>query len=77
MLRAVMLALTALLTTAPALAAPNAAEASLRAFFARGIHHDGATAELVAFGRLPDVRGAIHWRLPRLNGHPSRVSLIA
>ncbi len=72
------LAWAALLAPAASLAAgASPAEASLRAFFARGVTHEGARAELVSIGRLPEAHGALRWRLPRLNGHPSRFSVIA
>ncbi len=72
-----VLALLMLFLPLPALAADAAAEQSLKRFFERGIHWQGATAELIAVERWPDVRGPLTWQLPRLHGHPKRLSLIA
>ncbi len=52
--------------------------AGLRALFASGIEHEGARAELAGLlGPLPETRRPIRWHLPRLRGHPARISLIA
>lgn len=58
-------------------AAENAAMRSLRAFFAAGVVHDGAVAELASVDALPDTTGPLRWRLPRLHRFPRRFSLIA
>ena len=50
---------------------------SLNRFFAKGIHVDGAQAELVEVLRWPDAAGALRWSLPEMNNHPDRLSLIA
>ncbi len=50
---------------------------SLTRFFADGIKHQGATAELAEVIRWPATSGSIKWRLPNFSLHPSRLSLIA
>jgi len=50
---------------------------SLDSFFAQGIHYQGARAELVRVMRWPDVTGAVHWKMPRMNRHAAQLSLIA
>jgi len=52
-------------------------ERSLHAFFAKGIEHEGAKAELIDIVRTPDIQGKVRWRLPVLNGHAKRLSLVA
>lgn len=75
---ALTLALLAMLAGgAPAQAADKAMQSSLHAFFAAGIEHQGARAELKEVIRWPETRGRIHWRLPHINNHPARISLIA
>lgn len=66
-----------LLLAFPAYAADAALKASLDAFFARGVHMEGATAELQRVVHWPDTQGAVTWRLPKLKHHPARMSLIA
>ena len=56
---------------------PDAMKDSLHAFFAKGIHHQGATAELIDVSRWPDATGAVKWRLPQMHRHSARISLIA
>ena len=55
----------------------GALEKSLHDFFNQGIHYQGAEAELVQVMRWPDVKGAVHWKLPRKNRHVAQLSLIA
>jgi len=50
---------------------------SLSAFFARGIEHQGARAELKSVVRWPDTTGRITWRLPHIANYPANLSLIA
>ncbi|MDQ6986514.1 MAG: flagellar basal body P-ring formation chaperone FlgA [Mariprofundaceae bacterium] len=50
---------------------------SLTRFFANGIKHQGATAELAEVIRWPAASGSVNWRLPNFSRHPSRLSLIA
>jgi len=52
-------------------------EKSLHDFFQHGIYYQGAKAELVSVKRWPDVKGAVHWSLPRINRHAAQLSLIA
>lgn len=62
----------------PGLAISDAAmQQSLHAFFSEGVFVGGARAELVEVLRWPEAQGALRWRLPRISGHPSRISLIA
>ncbi|MDX8396551.1 MAG: flagellar basal body P-ring formation chaperone FlgA [Mariprofundaceae bacterium] len=61
----------------PTMALADAMKDSLHRFFAQGIHHQGATADLIEVVRWPDTTGVIKWRLPTLNRHSSRVALIA
>lgn len=70
-------ALVALSMPLAAEAADKAMQASLRDFFARGITHQGATAELARVERWPETRGRVRWQLPHLAAHPARISLIA
>lgn len=74
-----LLALLVMVAGAPAatLAADAAMRDSLHAFFARGIVHQGAKAELVQVLRWPETSGRLHWRVPHMAGHPARMSLIA
>lgn len=82
-LPALMLALSVLMTSGAMHAkagedgADKAMRASLAAFFAGGVSCEGAVAELKEVVRWPDTRGAVRWRLPNLNNHPERISLIA
>jgi len=55
----------------------GALEKSLNDFFKQGIYYQGARAELVQVMRWPDVQGAVHWKLPRINRHVVQLSLIA
>ncbi len=69
-----------LLLQSPAFAQPapnNDAQASLAAFFAAKPTVHGVTAELVHMPTLPNIKGHIHWSLPKLHFLPRRVSLIA
>ncbi|MDX8392195.1 MAG: flagellar basal body P-ring formation chaperone FlgA [Mariprofundaceae bacterium] len=50
---------------------------SLSQFFARGIIHQGATAELAEVIRWPNAHGRMTWRLPHISRYPARLSLIA
>ena len=52
-------------------------KSSLHRFFAQGIHHQGATAELVEVTRWPNTQQAVRWKMPNLKHHPSHISLIA
>jgi len=56
---------------------PDAIKGSLHALFAKGIRHQGATAELIDVTRWPDTTGRVTWRLPQIKRHTSRISLIA
>jgi flagella basal body P-ring formation protein FlgA len=67
------------------LALPAAADAetdramrdSINQFFAQGVQMKGARAELVEVLRWPDTAGNLRWRMPDLNNHSARPSLIA
>ncbi len=50
---------------------------SLTHFFAKGIKHQGATAELAEVIRWPATSGSVNWRLPNFSRHPSRLSIVA
>lgn len=66
------------LAAAPGASATDAAMAqSLQTFFAQGVTHDGARAELVHVQRWPDASGALRWTLPALRGHPAQLFLTA
>jgi len=52
-------------------------ESSLDRFFAHGIHHQGANAELIKVTRWPNTQQAVRWKMPNINHHPSHFSLIA
>jgi len=88
LLTALHLALAALLIIAPAVSAQGsgvdkaagidrAMQDSLSTFFARGIEHRGAKAELKEVVRWPDTKGSIRWRLPHIANYPANLSLIA
>lgn len=74
-------AILALLVCAqPALAADaqhTALQDSLQAFFARGIHLQGATAELAEMPKLPDTQGPVTWSMPHTQFPSSHLALIA
>jgi len=74
-----LIVLAAMLSVNPvsARAADQAMQDSLKQFFARGIVHQGANAELAEVIRWPTTHGRIHWRLPHIARHPARLSLIA
>lgn len=50
---------------------------SIKQFFAQGVYVKGARAELVEVLRWPDTAGNLRWRMPALNNHSARLSLIA
>ena len=58
-------------------AVPDAKMDSLSSFFAKGIRHQGAVAELIEVRRWPDTEEKISWRLPQITRHTSNLSLIA
>jgi flagella basal body P-ring formation protein FlgA len=75
---AVILAL--LLCSQPALAAgakDTALQDSLKAFFAQGIHLQGATATLAEMPQLPDAKGPVQWHMPDAQFPSSHLALIA
>jgi len=76
-LRIPLLTLILLGLSYPAQAADQAMQASLQAFFAKGIVLHGAQAELAEVTRWPDTHGKLNWHLPHLSQHPARLSLIA
>jgi len=55
----------------------SALEKSLNDFFAQGVHYQGAAAELIQVDRWPNTQKKLRWRLPMVNRHAKRVSLIA
>jgi len=67
----------ALLTGTSALADDAPMKASLDAFFAQGVHVNGATAELIGVQRWPGAKGRLNWHLPRMRKHPVQISMIA
>jgi len=71
--------MAALLMPAMALAdaVPDAKMDSLSSFFAKGIRHQGAVAELIEVRRWPDTSEKVTWRLPQITRHTSHLSLIA
>ncbi|GMR00553.1 MAG: hypothetical protein BMS9Abin18_1416 [Zetaproteobacteria bacterium] len=72
--------LTLMLSLSPviAVAEPDAAlKDSLTSFFTRGVEFEGARAELIEVGGWPEAKGALHWQLPHISGHPGRISLVA
>jgi len=72
-----LLTLTAVALLMPVSASANAMKDSLHAFFAKGIRHQGATAEFIEVIRWPDATGSVRWRLPQLKRHTARISMIA
>ncbi len=73
-------AITLMLSLSPAMAAakPDAAlKNSLTSFFAHGVEFEGARAELIEVDGWPETRGALHWQLPHISGHPGRISMVA
>lgn len=72
-----LLTLTAVALLMPVSASANAMKDSLHAFFAKGIRHQGATAEFIEVTRWPNTTGAVKWRLPQVKRHTARISLIA
>ncbi len=58
-------------------AVPDAKMDSLSSFFAKGIRHQGAVAELIEVRRWPETSGDVTWRLPQITRHTSNLSLIA
>jgi len=76
-LRTLPLLLALLLCSPPAHAVDQAMQDSLNAFFAGGIVHQGARAELQSVTRWPDTTGRITWRLPHIANYPANLSLIA
>ncbi len=50
---------------------------SIKQFFAQGVYVKNARAELVEVLRWPDTAGTLRWRIPVLNNHSARPSLIA
>jgi len=78
MWRSALLTALLLLTTPAHANAITALKASIHSFFARGIYSEGARAELVEVVQWPtDITGTIRWRMPHINNHPKRISLIA
>lgn len=77
MISRLLLTLTAVALLMPIPASANAMKDSLHAFFAKGIRHQGATAEFIDVTRWPDATGALKWRLPQIRRHTARISLIA
>jgi len=77
MISRLLLALTAVALLMPIPASANAMKDSLHAFFAKGIRHQGATAELIDVTRWPDTTGNVTWRLPQMKRHTARISMIA
>jgi len=68
------------LFTLPAVADAETGKAmrdSIKQFFAQGVYIKGAKAELVEVLRWPNVAGKLRWRMPTLNNHSARPSLIA
>jgi len=72
-----LLTLMVLTLLMPVSASATAMKDSLHALFAKGIHHQGATAELIEVTRWPNTMGAVRWRLPKIQRHTERISLIA
>jgi flagella basal body P-ring formation protein FlgA len=72
-----LFALTVVALLMPVSASANAMKDSLYALFAKGIHYQGATAELIEVGRWPETSEKVTWRLPRIRRHTARISLIA
>jgi len=64
-------------TSTSALAEDAPMKISLDAFFARGVHVNGATAELIGVQRWPNAKGRLIWHLPRMRKHPAQISMIA
>lgn len=50
---------------------------SIKQFFAQGVYVKGAKAELIEVLRWPNTAGKVRWRMPALNNHSARLSLIA
>jgi len=50
---------------------------SLQQFFKQGIVYNGAQAELIGIIREPNIQGKVHWVLPPLRRHATRISMIA
>ncbi len=79
-MRAAAAILALLLCSQPALAADAkdaSLQGSLKAFFAQGIHLQGATAELAEMPQLPDTKGPVHWSMPQVQFPSSHLALIA
>ena len=79
-MKAAVAILTLLFCIQPALAADAkdaALKASLKAFFAQGIHLQGATAELAEMPQLPDTKGPVQWSMPHTRFPSSHLALIA
>ncbi|MDX8403846.1 MAG: flagellar basal body P-ring formation chaperone FlgA [Mariprofundaceae bacterium] len=72
-----LLTLTAVALLMPVSVSANAMKDSLHAFFAKGIRHQGATAEFIEVTRWPDTTGSVRWRLPQVKRHTARISMIA
>jgi len=76
-MRSAFALLVMLLISQPALAAHGTARASLKAFFAHGIHLHGATAALAGVAKLPNTSGRVQWHMPDIRFPASYVALIA
>jgi len=50
---------------------------SLHHFFKQGVNSGGAHATLIGIVREPNIQGKVHWLLPTVRNHPSRISVIA
>lgn len=75
-----MLPTLLLLFTLPAVAdaqTDRAMQDSIKQFFAQGVYVKGARAELLEVLRWPNAAGKLRWRMPALNNHSARPSLIA
>lgn len=77
MISRLLFTLMAVALLMPVSASANAMKDSLHAFFAKGIRHQGATAEFIEVTRWPNATGKVTWRLPRMKRHTTRISLIA
>jgi flagella basal body P-ring formation protein FlgA len=79
-MRAAAAILALLLCSQPALAADAkdaSLQGSLKAFFAQGIHLQGATAALADMPQLPNAKGPVHWSMPPTQYPASHLALIA
>jgi len=79
LLRSILPALLFLFTL-PAVADAETDKAmrdSIKQFFAQGVYVKGARAELVEVLRWPNTAAKLRWRMPALNNHSARPSLIA